>query len=85
MTTPAGMRVREAAAYVGVSRNTLLRYGPKPIRIGPRTVVWTRAILNAWLAAKADQNFRHDADTATENAINAIRKARNAPPRGRKR
>lgn len=81
--TPAGMRINEAAAYLGISRNTLKRHGPKPVRLGPRTVVWTRASLDAWLASKSATTARADADAATEIAVHAIRQARN--PKARRR
>lgn len=82
--TPGGMRAKAAAEYLGISRNSLLRHGPKPVRIGG-CVVWTRASLDAYLASRSATVQRADADAATENAVNAIRKNRNPHARGRHR
>ena len=43
-----GLALEEAAEYCGVSRNTMLRHGPKPLRIGERCV-YDRRSLDLWL------------------------------------
>ena len=84
MTTPAGLRENDAAAYLGVSRMTLRRHGPAPVRLG-RAVVWPRATLDAWLASRSATGNGADPDAATERAIDAIRKDRPPTPRRRQR
>ncbi len=46
-TPKRGLTINEAAHYCGVSRNTLRRYGPTPIRIGGR-VLYDRHMLDRW-------------------------------------
>jgi predicted DNA-binding transcriptional regulator AlpA len=82
--TPAGLRETDAAAYLGISRMSLRRHGPPPVRIG-RAVVWPRATLDQWLASKSATAPAMDADQATERAIDAIRQNRTPSPRRRKR
>ena len=43
-----GLNLAEAAEYCGVSETTLTKYGPKPSKIGERTVYDLR-VLNRWL------------------------------------
>lgn len=78
--TPAGPRENDAAAYLGVSRMTLRRHGPAPVKIGG-CVVWPRATLDAWLASRSATGNGADPDAATKRAINVIRK--NRPPSSR--
>ena len=73
--TPTLLRERDAADYLGLSRMSLRRHGPKPIKIG-RLARWPVAALDAWLAARVKAAHRASADQATEQAVNAIRKAR---------
>jgi predicted DNA-binding transcriptional regulator AlpA len=42
------LSLHEAAEYCGVSRNTLVRHGPSPIKIGDRNV-YDRKGLDRWL------------------------------------
>jgi predicted DNA-binding transcriptional regulator AlpA len=72
---PLLMRERDACAYVGLSRMSLRRHGPKPIRIG-RCVRWPVSALDGWLAARLQKTHREDADAATQRAVDAIRQAR---------
>jgi hypothetical protein len=46
--TPRGLNDEQAAEYCGVSTKTLLKYGPKPSKIGERNVFDIR-VLDAWL------------------------------------
>jgi hypothetical protein len=46
--TPRGLSEKDAAAYCGVSPDSLRLHGPKPLRIGTRKV-YDRKILDAWL------------------------------------
>lgn len=80
MMTPTLLRERDAAAYLGLSRMSLRRHGPKPIKIG-RLARWPVAALDAWLASRISAAHRVSADQATERAVDAIRKARNAAAR----
>lgn len=80
MTAPAGLRETDAARYLGISRMTLRRHGPPPVRIG-RTVVWPRAALDDWLASRTPASQRADPDAATERAVHAIRQGRSPAPR----
>jgi hypothetical protein len=43
-----GLSLDEASEYCGVSRNTLMRHGPVPIKIGERTI-YDRRALDRWL------------------------------------
>ena len=43
-----GLSLDEAAEYCGVSRNSLTRHGPAPIKIGDRTI-YDRRGLDRWL------------------------------------
>jgi predicted DNA-binding transcriptional regulator AlpA len=43
-----GLSADEAAEYCGVSRNTLAEHGPKPSKIGTRSV-YDRRVLDRWL------------------------------------
>lgn len=78
--TPLLLRERDAAEYLGLSRMSLRRHGPKPIKIG-RLARWPVADLDAWLAARRKASHRATADAATEIAVDAIRKARAAAAR----
>lgn len=84
MTDRAALRTNAAASYLGISRNSLLRHGPKPVRIGG-CVVYPVAMLDAWLQAKTSTARKADTDAATESAVNAIRQDRKAKARRRKR
>ena len=52
------LRLKDAAAYIGVSRPTLWRLAeqdptfPKKIRISSRCCIYRRADLQSWLASK---------------------------------
>lgn len=83
MTPPAALRENDAATYLGLSRMSLRRHGPKPIKVG-RCVVYPVTVLDAWLASRTHQMHRADADAATEKAVNDIRQARNPKARRRK-
>ena len=48
-TWPRGMPIETAATYCGVGTGTLSTYGPKPIRVGIKRLVWLREDLDAWL------------------------------------
>jgi predicted DNA-binding transcriptional regulator AlpA len=78
--TPTLLRERDAADYLGLSRMSLRRHGPPPIKIG-RLARWPVAALDAWLASRINAAHRASADQATEQAIDAIRKARKAAAR----
>jgi predicted DNA-binding transcriptional regulator AlpA len=58
-TTPAIMRLKEAAYYLQISLQTLWRLGendkhfPKKIRINTRCVGYRKCDLDAWLSRKA--------------------------------
>jgi predicted DNA-binding transcriptional regulator AlpA len=79
---PAALRCADAAAYLGVSRGTLLRHGPAPVKIGG-CKVWVRVSLDQWLDSKAAKNVATNADLAVTGAIHAIREARQADARRR--
>jgi hypothetical protein len=49
---PRLMKVHMAAAYVGLSKNSLLRHGPSPKRVAGN-VVWDRGDLDRWADAIA--------------------------------
>jgi predicted DNA-binding transcriptional regulator AlpA len=54
--TPAALRVRPAARYVGLGVSTLWKKSaedptfPQPRRLSARVTVWLKADLDAWLA-----------------------------------
>jgi len=55
-----GLRLTAAAALLGVSVTAFKRLvregdGPAPRRLGPRTPVWLRSELLAWLKARAQR------------------------------
>lgn len=59
LTTPKdNLRLKDAAAYIGVSKPTLWRLAeqdpnfPKKIRISSRCCIYRRSDLQAWLASK---------------------------------
>lgn len=68
---PLLLRERDAAEYLGLSRMSLRRHGPKPIKIG-RLARWPVADLNAWLAARRKASHRAAADAATETDVAAV-------------
>jgi hypothetical protein len=43
-----GLSLEEAAEYCGVSKNTMTRHGPRPVKIGDRAV-YDRRLLDDWL------------------------------------
>jgi hypothetical protein len=43
-----GLSLDEASEYCGVSRNTLMRHGPPPTKIGERSI-YDRRMLDRWL------------------------------------
>lgn len=55
------VRARELAKMLSISRATLRRlvdsgHLPKPVRLGPRTVLWSVDEINAWLqSARGEQ------------------------------
>jgi hypothetical protein len=51
---PRLMKVHMAAAYVGLSKNSLLRHGPSPKRVAGN-VVWDRGDLDRWADAVGGQ------------------------------
>jgi hypothetical protein len=73
----------EAAEYCNISKNTLIRHGPPPTKIGDR-VVYDRRVLDRWLdrlagLAPVDQLQADPEDTLLE-AIHARKAAlRHAP------
>jgi hypothetical protein len=78
-----GLSLDEAAEYCGVSRNSLTRHGPAPVKIGERTI-YDRRALDRWLDQLAGLPENSMAEAAPEDALmEAIhaRKAalRNAP------
>jgi predicted DNA-binding transcriptional regulator AlpA len=83
MSDRAALRERDAATYLGLSRMSLRRHGPKPLKIG-RCVLYPVTMLDAWLASHTQQMHRATADEATERAVNAIRQARDSKARRRK-
>lgn len=65
-----GLSVDEAAEYCGVSRNTLTRHGPEPIKIGERSV-YDRRALDRWLDQLSGTATSTDPDDALMEAIHA--------------
>lgn len=66
---PYGMSIEEAAAFCGISRNTLLRLveegaAPKPVAISKGRKIWLRPSLQEWLDRLAGRiaNERADED-----------------------
>lgn len=54
------IRYSELAKELGVSKSTLFRWRqhkviPEPITLGPRLVVWERAVIEHWLESKRTQ------------------------------
>jgi excisionase family DNA binding protein len=53
---PDGMNIKEAAAYVGLSRNTFLKFLRRGIvphrRLDTKTVLFSRTALTAWMAGQ---------------------------------
>lgn len=68
---PLLLRERDAAEYLGLSRMSLRRHGPKPIKIG-RLARWPVADLDAWLAARRKASHRATADAAPETDVAAV-------------
>jgi excisionase family DNA binding protein len=58
LTAAELLDAQEAAKLLGVEARTLLawaREGRVPcLRLGPRTIRWTRSMLEAWAASKLD-------------------------------
>ncbi len=54
-SAPAMMTGEAAAAYAGMSVNSLRSYGPKPVQIAPGFVRWRRSDLDAWIASLPQQ------------------------------
>jgi predicted DNA-binding transcriptional regulator AlpA len=85
-----GLSLDEAAEYCGVSRNSLLRHGPNPTKIGDRSV-YDRRVLDAWLdhlaAAAATRAAPPPAELSAEDmspleeAIHARKNSVRHPPR----
>lgn len=67
---PAMMTGEAAAAYAGMSVNSLRRYGPPPVEIAPDFVRWRRSDLDAWIASlptkgeSAEEDERRAAEEA---------------------
>ena len=57
--TPAVLRPRDAAAYLGIGRSTLWRWAqckpkfPKPCKLADRVTVWKKSELDAFLEQRA--------------------------------
>jgi prophage regulatory protein len=54
------IRARELAGILAVHRTTLWRWVndghlPRPVQLGPNTVAWDSNEIDAWLAARLDQ------------------------------
>jgi hypothetical protein len=68
----------EAAEYCNVSRNTLVRHGPAPTKIGDRCI-YDRRVLDRWLDKLAgigsDDRISDDPDQALLEAIHARKTA----------
>ena len=71
----------EAAEYCGVSRNTLVRHGPAPTKIGERCV-YDRRVLDRWLDGLAGlaNLLDDDPENALLEAIHARKTAVRHPP-----
>lgn len=55
------IRAKELAKILSISRVTLWRWAnsghlPKPVHIGPRTVLWSVDEINNWLMAARDEH-----------------------------
>ncbi len=74
-----GLSLDEAAEYCGVSKNTMTRHGPAPIRIGER-IVYDRRALDAWLDRLAGLNSMTDGtviEDPEEQLLGAIHARKN--------
>ncbi len=59
------LRLPDVRRRTGLSRSTVyarVAQGsfPAPIKLGPRTVGWIEAEVEAWLTDKIDESRRHD-------------------------
>ena len=63
-----GLSLDEAAEYCGVSRNSLTRHGPAPIKIGDRTI-YDRRGLDRWLDQLAGLPGNSAAEAVPEDAL----------------
>ena len=72
-----GLSLDEAAEYCGVSRNSLSRHGPAPVKIGDRTI-YDRRALDRWLDQLAGLPENSMAEAAPEDALMEAIHARKA-------
>lgn len=73
-----GLSLDEAAVYCGVSAGCLRTHGPKPLAIGKRRV-WDVRDLDAWFSVlHGDTVPANDEMTPEEQALEALRKRREA-------
>jgi hypothetical protein len=75
-----GLSLDEASEYCGVSRNTLTRHGPVPIKIGERTI-YDRRALDRWLDQLAGLTASPVNSDAPEDALMEAIHARKAAVR----
>jgi predicted DNA-binding transcriptional regulator AlpA len=80
-----GLSLDEAAEYCGVSRNTMVRHGPAPVKIGDRTV-YDRRGLDRWLdhlggISSDDATALEDPEERLLGAIHARKHSLRHPPR----
>jgi hypothetical protein len=78
-----GLSLDEAAEYCGVSKNTMTRHGPSPIKIGERTI-YDRCALDRWLdelAGLAPAAGVGDPENQLLEAIRARKDPVRNPPR----
>lgn len=72
--SPRGLDIEQAAEYLGISRNHLLRFGPRATRIGGRCV-YDRKVLDLWLDRLAGLESPSEQPNGLRNAINARKNA----------
>jgi hypothetical protein len=71
-----GFSLEEAAEYCGVSKNTMTRHGPSPVKIGDR-IIFDRRALDRWLDQLAGAESE-TTEAAPEDALMEAIHARKA-------
>lgn len=77
-----GLSLDEAAEYCGVSKNTMTRHGPAPVKIGERSI-YDRHALDRWLDELAGLSASGGIDPEDQllEAIHARKASLRHPPR----
>ena len=65
---PRLYREYQVCAMLGITRTTLARWRreghfPKPIRIGPKTNIWPKDVIDTWLHKRKHEGETENGDT----------------------